>query len=106
MSYSNNPLLPKARKWAIELVIKEQLPLSVAARKAGVHRVTLWRWLKRWEGLGYAGYIKPLPTRNSRPHTSPNALPQAVVERIVYWRKHKGRCAVVVHAHCVARTKR
>ncbi len=43
MSYSNNPLLPKARKWAINLVLKDGLPVSVAARKAGVHRTTLWR---------------------------------------------------------------
>ncbi len=51
MSYSNNPLLAKARKWSVELVIKEGLPISVAARRAGVHRVTLWHWLKRWQEI-------------------------------------------------------
>lgn len=51
MSYSNNPLLPKARKYAVELVIKEGLPVGIAAHKAGIHRSTLWRWVKRWQDI-------------------------------------------------------
>lgn len=121
MSYSNNPLLPKARKWAIEQVMKDGLPLSVAARKAGIHRSTLWRWLKRWQQINrnveltnpyrpnrvpgtrfrYTACQWLIPTLSSRPHTSPNALPQKTVERIVYWRRRYGRCAAVVHAHCL-----
>lgn len=102
MSYSNNPLLPKARKWAITLVLQKQLPVTVAARKAGVHRTTLWRWLKRWQELRADGvhYHSYLPTRSSRPHTSPRALPAAVVDRIVYWRQRTTRCAAVIHAYC------
>jgi transposase InsO family protein len=101
MSYSNNPLLPKARVWAINLVVKEDLPLSVAARKAGVHRVTLWRWLTRWQELGYDTRYKYLPTLSSRPKRPAGCLSSAVVERIVYWRKQAGRCAAIVHAHCI-----
>jgi transposase InsO family protein len=100
MSYSNNPLLPKARSWAVSLVVCDHLPLAVAARKAGVHRTTLWRWYKRWQTLGYTGYIKPLPTRSSRPHRFGHRLPQSVVDRIIYWRTRRGRCAAIVHAHC------
>jgi transposase InsO family protein len=100
MSYSNNPLLPKARVWAINLVLKEQLPLLVAARRAGIHRTTLWRWLKRWQELGYDTRNKYLPTQSSRPHRSGHCLPQAVVDRISYYRTKFGRCAEIVHAYC------
>lgn len=96
MSYSNNPLLPKARSWAVNLVVKEGLPPSVAARRAGVHRTTLWRWLKRWQELGYTGYVKPLPTNSSRPHSHPKQLKKAVVERIVALRHELQRCAETI----------
>ena len=100
MSYSSNPLLPKARKWAINLVLKEGLPISVAARRAGVHRTTLWRWLKRWQELElhHASY---LPTKSSRPHNPANCLSSYVVGRIRYYREKIGRCAVIVHAYCI-----
>ena len=49
MSYSNNPLLPKARGQAVRLVVEQKLPLAVAARKSGIHRSTLWRWCRAWE---------------------------------------------------------
>lgn len=119
MSYSNNPLLPKARKWAIELVIKEGLPIGIAARKAGIHRTTLWRWLKLWldinQNVQFSNDNRPnrlagtqfrytackwlIPTLSSRPHHSPRALAPWIVDRIVYWRKQHKRCAGVVHAH-------
>ena len=102
MSYSSNPLLPKARVWAIKLVTREGLPLTVAARKAGIHRTTLWRWLKRWVQLGCAGTTKSLPTLSSRPKRPAGCLSKQVVARITYWRNQTGRCATIVHAHCVA----
>lgn len=119
MSYSNNPLLPKARADAVRLVVLEQLPVAVAARKSGIHRSTLWRWKQKWlesqyiqltndnrpsRPVGkdrYARCTWQVPTLSSRPRTSPGALPEAVVARIVYWRTHKGRCAAMVHAHCI-----
>lgn len=100
MSYSNNPNLPKARAQAVRLVVEDHLPIAVAARKCGIHRSTLWRWLKRWHARGYTGYITRIETRSSRPHSSPGAVPPYVVARIAHWRRQKGRCAVIVHAHC------
>lgn len=100
MSYSNNPLLPKARADAVRLVVEDHLPITVAARKSGVHRATLWRWLKLWEARGYAGYVLPLETRTSRPHSCPFAVSPHIVARISYWREQYGRCAEIVHAHC------
>lgn len=100
MSYSNNPLLPKARVWAINSVLREGLSITVAARKAGIHRVTLWRWLRRWQELRYDIRNKYLPTYSSRPHQPARCLPQFVIDRITYWRQTTGRCAVIVHAYC------
>lgn len=100
MSYSNNPLLPKARVWAINSVTREGLSIAVAARKAGIHRVTLWRWLKRWQELGYDVRNKYLPTISSRPHQPARCLPSSVIDRIAYWRQTTGRCAAIVHAYC------
>jgi transposase InsO family protein len=101
MSYSSNPLLPKARKWAINLVLVDHLSVSQAARRAAVHRTTLWRWLKRWQQLELHGNSY-LPTRSSRPHTFGHSVAPRVVERIQYFRTRYRRCAEIVHAHCIA----
>ena len=100
MSYSNNPLLPKARADAVRLVVEHHLSMAVAARRSGIHRSTLWRWVKQWEALGYNGYIRALPTKSSRPHGCTHAVSPAVIDRIRYYRERYGRCAVIVHAYC------
>lgn len=48
MAYSNNPNLPKARATEMRQLIAEGLPLTMVARKSGVHRSTIWRWKKKW----------------------------------------------------------
>lgn len=121
MSYSSNPLLPKARAAALRLVVEDNLPIVVAARKSGIHRVTLWRWYKQWQELNQNVQLtnanRPnrvagskfrlaackwlIPTRSSRPHSCSHATAQSIVERIQYYRHRYGRCAVVVHAYCV-----
>lgn len=120
MSYSSNPLLPKARADAVRLLVVEQLPVAVAARKSGIHRTTLWRWKRQWNELNQhvqltndnrptrpvgstfrlAACTWRIPTRSSRPHRCAHAIPEAVVDRIRYFRRKYGRCAVVVHAYC------
>lgn len=125
MSYSNNPLLPKARADAVRLLVEQRLPMAVAARKSGVHRSTLWRWYQKWlelnEHVQLTNDNRPtraaarlsistfrlgacrwlIPTASSRPHQHPLAVGVRVVERIAYYREKYGRCAVVVHAYCV-----
>lgn len=101
MSYSTNPLLPKARADAVRLVVEGHLTIAIAARKSGIHRTTLWRWYKRWEALGYTGYIKHIPTMSSRPHGCKHATKDAVIERIRYYRSRYGRCAAIIHAYCI-----
>lgn len=67
MSYSSNPLLPKARADAVRLLVIEQLPVAVAARKSGIHRSTLWRWHKQWQEL--------ISMSNSRMTTAHDVVP-------------------------------
>ena len=120
MSYSSNPLLPKARADAVRLLVLEQLPVAVAARRSGIHRTTLWRWKRQWDELNYnvqltndnrpgrpvgskfrlAACTWRIPTRSSRPHSCKHAVAAAVVERIRYYRNRYGRCAVIIHAYC------
>lgn len=51
MAYSTNPNLPKARAFALQLLIREQLPLQVVANRCGVHRSTIWRWKRKWDAV-------------------------------------------------------
>lgn len=101
MSYSNNPLLPKARVWAINLVLVDGLSVDQAARRAAVHRTTLWRWLKRWQSLGFDARHKYLPTTSSRPHTFGRSIAPYIMERIQHYRQKYGRCAAITHAYCI-----
>lgn len=125
MSYSSNPLLPKARAEAVRLVIEQTMPLTIAARRSGIHRTTLWRWLRKWQDLNHnvqltndnrpgrkrdtqvpssfrlAACTWRIATNSSRPHYCGRAISSAVVDRIRYYRRKYGRCAVIVHAYCV-----
>lgn len=121
MSYSSNPLLPKARADAVRLLVEQQLPVAVAARKSGINRSTLWRWKQRWlqvnEHVQLENYNRPtrapgsvfrlsacrwvVPTLSSRPHAHPYAVTKQIVERIAYYRHKYGRCATIVHAYCL-----
>jgi transposase InsO family protein len=95
------------------------MPLTIAARRSGIHRTTLWRWKHKWleinQNVQLENFNRPtraagsqfrqaalkwlVPTLSSKPHSSPAALPNWIVERIVYWRQQHERCAAVVHAH-------
>ena len=95
MAYSNNPLLPKARRWAVNLVIKEGLSVALAAAKAGIHRSTLYRWLAKAKELhGLSG----IPTISSRPHFNPKQLPEWLVEKIKQLRRELNRGGGYIHA--------
>lgn len=120
MAYSINPNLPKARAFALKLLIVEQLPLSVVANKCGVHRSTIWRWKHKWDALNEyiqrdnpnrpsraAGISKlarckwNIATEASRPHTSPMAISASIIARVLEVRSLLKRCAEVVWYHLV-----
>lgn len=121
MAYSTNPNLPKARALAMELLIREQLPLLVVARKCGVHRSTVWRWQQKWLKLNkhvqLVNYNRPnrstapvssfrlaactwrIPTVTSKPHHHPWSIPDEIVTQIVDVRYKLKHCAEVVWHH-------
>jgi len=119
MSYSSNPLLPRARAQAVRLVVEQKLPVSVAARKSGIHRTTLWRWKRKWLQLNQYVQLENtnrphrragnafrqsalrwlIPTESSRPHYCPHAVSDGVVYRILKLRRILKRCAEVVWYH-------
>lgn len=119
MTYSSNPNLPKARAIAMQLLIREQLPLQIVANRCGVNRSTVWRWKRKWDKLNehiqFTNSNRPsrpvslphklaacrwqIATDTSRPHTSPTALPDEIVQRILTVRTQLKRCAEVIWHH-------
>ena len=114
MAYSINPCLVTARKTALLMLLNEQTSITIVARKCGVHRTTVWRWLKKWQKLNKnisqvhygrpnrktkfcASYYKwNIKTKSSRPLTSPNALSDVIVKRVIALRLETKRCAEVI----------
>lgn len=123
MAYSINPNLPKARAIAMQLLVREQLPLVVVANRCGVHRSTIYRWKKKWDNLNenfqftndnrpsrartcpssfrLASCIWRIPTSSARPHVSPTAISQGLTELVLAVRTQLKRCAEVVWHHLV-----
>ena len=119
MVYSTNPNLPKARATALRLLVEDELPVGVVARKRGIHRTTLWRWKQKWHALNkhiqltndnrpsrpvggsFRSYALKwsIPTASSRPHVSPTAIPSALVEHVLRLRAGLQRCAEVIWHH-------
>lgn len=117
MAYSTNPNLPKARAIAMRLLVIDRLPVTVVARKCGVHRSTIWRWKRKWDTLNryvqmdnsnrpnrqvktrsgisrfrLAACRWNIPTESSRPHTSPRAISDAIVRAVLAVREQLRRC--------------
>jgi transposase InsO family protein len=122
MAYSTNPNLPRARALGLKLLIKEGLPLSVVANKCGVHRSTIYRWKHKWLRLNehqqLENFNRPtrspgknsfrlescswnIPTNSSKPHISPKAIADNIVELVLKLRVMLKRCAEVVWFHLV-----
>lgn len=126
MAYSTNPYLPKARAIAMQLLVRDGLPLQVVANRCGVHRSTIWRWKRKWlelnEHVQLTNDNRPhrmrraqamvsdfrltactwrIPTLVSRPRTSPHAVNERIVARVLELRTQLKRCAEVVWHHLV-----
>ena len=126
MAYSTNPNLPKARAIAMQLLVRDQLPLQVVANRCGVHRSTVYRWRRKWNVLNrnvqltndnrpnravcsngklstfrLAACTWRIPTTVSRPHTSPTAVSQDLIRLVLAVRAQLRRCAEVVWHHLV-----
>lgn len=121
MAYSTNPNLPKARAIAMQLLVRDQLPLQVVANRCGVARTTIWRWKRKWDEINkdvqltndnrptrqagtqfrIAACIWRIPTLSSRPHVCPRAVTGEIVSCVLEVRRTLKRCAEVVWHHLV-----
>lgn len=124
MAYSTNPNLPKARATAMQLLVRQHLPLQTVANRCGVHRSTIWRWKRKWDKLNehvqltndnrpgrtqaapsslfrLAAVTWRIPTLESIPKTHPTAVSKELVALVLCVRKQLKRCAEVVWHHLV-----
>ena len=92
MAYSNNPNLPKIRGQAIALVLKGW-SIRKVARYLGYTHSAVVKWMKKAKVRGYGA----IPTRSSKPKTSPRALSKETVEAIIVERIGRRRCAEHVY---------
>lgn len=93
MAYTKNPHIAKVRRDAVNLVKYRKWPMRKVARRFGVQASTISRWCK----LPFATGWHELETRSSKPHVSPRALKQEIVQAIIEKRIGRRRCGQVVH---------
>lgn len=89
--YTKSQYQPSVRSGAAAFALRHGVRL--AARHYGVVPGTISKWVKRAKVEG----VQPLPTRSSRPRSSPRALARETVAAIVAERQGRRRCAEVVH---------
>lgn len=111
MSYCTGKNIEKARGKAIKMLVIEKKPVGAVADRFGVHRSTIWRWLRKWKKqncnieLYYKGKEPGsfrladihwnIPTLSSSPR-HPHALNEELVQLVIDVRDQLKRCAEVV----------
>ncbi len=75
MAYTTNPNMPKVRRDAVRLVKYRGWSIRKVAKHLGYAPSTVSRWCKRDSTGGW----HEIPTRSSKPKTSPRALPREIV---------------------------
>jgi transposase len=95
MAYTTNENIGKVRIQAIRMVQNGKSTREVA-RHFGYNQSTIVRWHKRKNEIWHQ---QQLPTRSSRPHTSPKRTSRNIEGIIVAKRKETKRCAEVVHQY-------
>lgn len=98
MSYSSNPYLAKARMQARNDVVLSRLTVCGASKRYGVHRTTIWRWIKKAKDLKINGNSF-IWTEPSIPKHHPNETSPEVVKEIIDLRLKIGRCAPVIQSY-------
>lgn len=96
MAYTTNEKVGAVRVKAIRMMLAGKSTRETA-RYFGYNQSTIVRWYRRrqevWHQKG------ELPTRSSRPHTSPRRTPREIEAKILAARKVLKRCAEVVHEY-------
>ena len=86
MSHANAALTPRARLRMARLIVDQGWSVARAAERYDVSWPTAKRWADRYRQFGPLG----MNDASSRPHRSPNRVPQPVVRKIVHLRwKHR-----------------
>jgi len=94
MAYTTNEKVGGVRLQAIRMVLSGKSTRQVA-RYFGYNQSTIVRWYKRRNETWHL--VKELPTRSSRPHTSPKRTPKEIEAKIIAVRKETKRCSEVVY---------
>lgn len=97
MPYVSNPFIGKVRRLAVNDVKFGRLNQAQAARKYGVTRSAIHKWIKKADP-DHRVFIETLP---SRPNHHPHELSGEIVNRIIELRDELKRCAPVIHAHLI-----
>lgn len=93
MAYTTNPHIGKVRRDAVRLVKYRHWSMRKVARHMGVDPGTISRWCKKDPTGGW----REIPTESSRPKTSPNALDEKIVSKIIEKRLGRRRCGQIIH---------
>lgn len=101
MSYCNTKEREKARYNAVHEVLREGRKPAEVARRFGVYRSTIKRWvdtfLELQENREITWYSRHVPTKSSRPKRSPNRISIDLTFAIIETRLAVDRCSEVVH---------
>lgn len=101
MSYCNTEEREKARYNAVHEVLREGRKPAEVARRFGVYRSTIKRWVDTFLELQkeqeITWYSRRIPAKSSRPKHSPNRISTDLAFAIVETRLATNRCAEVVH---------
>lgn len=101
MSYCKTKEREKARFNAVQEVLQEHRKPAEVARRFGVARSTIKRWIERFLSLREAQEINArtryIPTKSSRPKSSPQRISEDLAFTIIETRLAINRCAEVVH---------
>ena len=94
MPYTSNPHIAKTRRRAVNDCLVRKFTKAFVARKYGVHRSTIGKWLKR-AAKNRKAHIE---TISSTPHSHPNQIPFELEQAVINIRLETGRCAQILHA--------
>ncbi len=97
MTYSKNPELPKVRREAVRLVEYRGWSVRKVARYLGYTHSAIVKWCAKDPTGGW----HEIPTRSSRPQTSPSALSREVISAIIEKRQGHRRCGQILHRELI-----
>ncbi len=92
MAYTSNLFVAKTRRLAVNEVVVHKRSVVEVARRYGVHRATLYRWIEKAHPDGKT-LIRTLP---SVPKSHPSKISEALVNKIIELRQPKQKCAEVI----------